>query len=447
MTNSGKRADLTQENVTKSLIRLTAPMLLGVSSSILVQMIELVFIAQLGTMQVAAVTFTFPVTMALTSIALGIGIGTSSVVARKVGGGEEDASRILGQHAIVLVSVVTVALAVVLMSMTHTIFEWLGAEGDTLREIDAYMSIYLPGTVLFTITMVAGNVMRANGLAGIPGLVMTLGAGLNLLLDPFFIFGLWGFPELGLQGAAVAMAVSRAVTAAVLLYYVVKFNFVDFEAGMTGFINSSRQILHIGLPAMATQLIGPVSIGVITALLATYGESTVAGFGVAARVEAVSVMFLFALSGSIGPFVGQNYGAKKNDRVTQGLYATYKFSLGWGFLVAVALFFLSPWFVPLIESDPKAQATAITYLRIAPWSYGAWGILMMASASFNALGKPLPSTMLAFTRMFLFYIPLAFFLTSFLGYAGVFTAALATNLLLGALGWLWFSRWFNSHAH
>lgn len=434
--------DLTTGDVNASLMRLTAPMMLAVSSNIIVQMLEIGFIGQLGTAELAAITFTFPLVMILSSIALGIGIGTSSVISRSVGGGDRDAMRKLGTHALFLVTLTLGALSVVGWLTIDPVFRALGADGPTLVLIHEYLDIYYFSVVFFTLAMVASNVMRANGNAGFPGIVMSLGAVVNLALDPILIFGWFGAPRLELAGAAAAMAISRIGVVGVLLVYLYRSDLIATRDVFSGFLQSSRKILHIGLPAIATQMIGPVSAAIITRLLAGYGEEVVAGFGVATRIEAVSIMLLFALSGSIGPFVGQNWGANKLDRVRSGLNSSYLFCLFWGVLSALLVTAFGENIAGWIDQDVDVIRASAVYLAIVPWTYGLWGILMMASASFNALGKPLPSTALSFTRMFLLYIPLALFLNHQMGYTGIFYATAISNGVMGVLGYLWFKQTF-----
>ena len=434
--------DLTQGPVAGSLFRLTAPMMMGVSSNILVSMLEIGFIGQLGTEQVAAVTFTFPLVMILNSIALGIGIGTSSVIARNVGSGAREEVKRLGTHALLLVAGAMIALSFLGWATIDPVFMALGATAEVMPLIHSYLDIYYPSVVLFTTTMVAGNIMRANGSATIPGVVMTLGAALHLALDPFLIFGWFGLPRMELAGAATAMAISRIATVLVLLVYVSRNDMLLLRDVLPGFWSSCRRILHVGLPAMATQLIGPVSAAVITRMLAGHGEVVVAGFGVATRVEAVAVMLLFALSGSIGPYVGQNWGGSRPDRVKDGLRVTYQFCLIWGVVAALPLLAFGDVIAGWVDESPGVIATAAFYLAVVPWSYGLWGVLMMSSASFNALGKPLPSTMLSFTRMFILYIPLALLLNGLFGYPGIFVATAISNAIMGILGFLWFRQSF-----
>lgn len=434
--------DLTQGSVSRSLYRLTAPMLLGVSSSILVHVLEMGFIGQLSTGHVAAITFTFPITMILTSIALGVGIGASSVIARSVGAGDRQDMRRLASHSILLMGGLMTFLAFVGWTLIDPLFMAMGAPADMLPLIHSYLDIYYPGAVLFTLTMIAGSILRAAGNAGVPGFMMAAGALFNLAIDPILIFGWFGFPRLELAGAALAMTITRVLTTAALLFCVHQDGLVQTAAPFKGFMNSARRILKIAVPAAATQVIGPVSGALITRLLAAHGEAVVAGFGVATRIEAVAVMSLFALSGSIGPFVGQNWGANRLGRVRLGMRAAYRFSLAWGFAAALLMALCGGRLAAWINADAEVVAVAALYLWIVPISYGCWGLLMMSSASFNALGKPVPSTILSFTRMFAVYVPAAMLLDSFYGYGGIFAATALSNSIMGLAGFWWFRRAF-----
>ena len=436
---------LTHGPVPRALFNLTAPMVLGISSTILVQILELGFIGRLGTAHVAAITFTFPLTMLLSSVALGINIGTSSVVARGVGSGSQGDARALSTHSLILVFSTMLVLTVVGWLSIDPLFRQLGAGESLLPLIHSYLDIYLPSALLFTITMVAAGVARANGHATVPGYVMTFGALLTLVLDPILIFGWFGFPRMELAGAAAAAAVARIFTSGVLLYYVYQREFISLLSPFRGIWGSCRKILHIGIPAMLTQMIGPVTAAIITRMLASHGEVVVAGFGVATRIEAVCVMLLFALSSSIGPFVGQNWGAKRVDRVDRGMFVTYVFCIAWGLFGAVLCLLFGRIAAGWIDQSQDVVHVATAYLMIVPWSYGLWGVLMMSSASFNALGKPLPSTMLSFTRMFIVYVPLALLLDRAFGYSGIFIATATSNALLGIAGFIWFRRYYITH--
>jgi len=151
---------------------------------------------------------------------------------------------------------------------------------------------------------------------------------------------------------------------------------------------------------------------------------------------------LFALSGGIGPFVGQNWGASRPERVKEGLKVAYQFCLLWGLFAAIVTVIFGEVIASWVDGNTEVIATAAFYLAVVPWSYGLWGMLMMSSASFNALGNPIPSTVLSFTRMFVIYVPLALLLDHHFGYLGIFVATAVSNAIMGLAGFLWLRRRF-----
>jgi len=225
-----------------------------------------------------------------------------------------------------------------------------------------------------------------------------------------------------------------------LTYYVLIYreNLLDFSRTSAEIVlHSWRRILAVGIPATATNLIGPISTAIIVSLLAGYGKEAVAGFGIASRVEALSVIPLFALSASIGPFVGQNWGAQRFDRANQGMQMAFSVAIIWGLSVALLFLLFGSHIGGLFADDPSAVAYASLYLAIVPLSYGTWGVLMMASATFNSLGKPISSTIMSVVRMFVVYVPLAYVGRHYFDVAGIFAAACISNILMGALGYSW----------
>jgi hypothetical protein len=169
--------------------------------------------------------------------------------------------------------------------------------------------------------MINNSVLRASGNAKTPAMIMTVAAVLNIILDPILIFGLFGMPRLEVEGAAIATVLSNALTmVASILAIVFQEKLVSFRHLWPGtIIDSWRRILHVGLPSMASSLIAPMTTAFITYQVAQFGQEAVAGFGVASRIEGVSLMALMALSAAVTPVVGQNYGALKFDRVQAGV--------------------------------------------------------------------------------------------------------------------------------
>ncbi|WP_282608893.1 MATE family efflux transporter [Pelagibius sp. Alg239-R121] len=446
--NSGPQttARLTQGPTFRHILGLTLPMVWGLFATIGFNVADTFFVAQLGTTQLAAISFTFPVVMVLISLAIGLGAGASAVVARAIGQNDRGKVEELATDSLLLAAAVVSVFVVVGLLTIDPLFRLLGAEEALLPLIRDYMEIWYLGIAFLVIPMVGNNVIRASGDARFPSLIMVIAALVNIALDPLLIFGLAGFPRLELQGAAIATVISRAITffaAIAVLHYrerLIRWS----KPEMSKVLASWRSILHVGLPAAGTQMINPMAVAVITRFVAAYGSTAVAGFGLATRLEALSLVFLFALSSSTGPIVGQNLGAGLVDRIRSTLRESYLLSFGWGAVAAVILGFYGPALAGLFDDDPSVIAIARDYLIIVPVSYGCYGAVMVAGAGFNALGRPLSSTILTLLRMIVLYIPVAFVAGELYGIVGIFVAAAFANLTTGIVSCFWTSRACNN---
>ena len=430
---------LVQGPVSTGLLRLSAPVILGITASLGAGLLEAFFLAQISTSTLAAYSFTFPVTGALMSISLGISIGLSSVLARAVGSGDHDQIRRLASDGISLVALVMILVSILGLLTIEPLFVALGADETTLPLIVDYMSVYYWSLLFLAVPSLGANALRATGDARISGTIMVSGAILHIMISPLLIFGLLGLPQLGLEGAAWANLIARfilfVVTMSVLHFREHLLNYSKITLQMV--LHSWRKILAVSIPATATNLIGPLSTAIIVSLLAGFSQETVAGFGIASRIEALFIIPLFALSASIGPFVGQNWGAGRHDRADSAMMLSYKYSLAWGAFVALLLVIFRHDIASLFDDNPTVITVAATYLLVVPVSYGAWGVLMMSSAIFNSLGKPISSTIMSLVRMFVIYIPLAFAGKALFGLSGIFAAAAVSNVLMGIIAYTW----------
>ncbi|MFT6753022.1 MAG: putative MATE family efflux protein [Candidatus Azotimanducaceae bacterium] len=417
-------------------------MILGISSSLIAAVFETYLIGLIGTTELAAYSFTFPVIAALTSLMLGISIGLSSVLARTVGSGDTSQVKRLTSDGLLLMAFIMIFAAVIGASTTELMFQKFGADETTLPLITDYMDIWYLGLVFFALPFIGANALRATGDARISGILMISGAVMQMILDPLLILGLFGFPKMGIIGAGWAMVVSRFLLCCITFYVLIKHKDLILlsKINFKSMINSWQKILVVGLPATATNLIGPISTAIVITLLAGFGKEAVAGFGIASRLEALSIIPLLALSASIGPFVGQNHGAELFGRANEAMKLAFKWALIWGLFIALIFMMGHQILVTLFDDNDLVTNVASLYLLIVPISYGLWGVLMMSSATFNALGKPLASTTLSVFRMFVIYVPLAFLGQYYWGIAGIFLAAALSNILTGVFAFLWNRR-------
>lgn len=439
MKDQASPRDFTEGSVHRHLVKLTGYMMLGLVSVMGASLMEIIYIGRVGTDELAAIGFTFPLVMILQGISMGLGIGASSVVARTMGLGDKDKARRLITHSFVLVFILIFVFALSAYSNLRPFFQLLGATGVILNLAIDYMTLWLIGLPFFTVALVGSTLMRAMGDAVTPGYLMAVGSGLHIIIAPFFIFGLSGAPEMGLSGAAISFVLARSVS--FMMYsYIMIFRDKLLHFGMAGFVASCRDILHVGLPAIASNLIAPVSMTVITRLLAGHGSVVVAGYGVASRIESLVVIIVWALAMSISPFVGQNWGAGYFDRVKRALRLANGFAMIWGIVAYTILFFTSGFLVSLINEDPEVVNAAVSYLLIVPLTIGFMGVMANSTSSFNALGKPVPPLIISILQMLIIYLPLALLGDRFFGYIGIYIAGAVTITFVGTLSWFWVNR-------
>jgi len=419
-----KNARLIEGPVQKTLIRLTIPMVLGTLGMVIFNLSDTFFVGQLGTNQLAALTFTFPVVLIVSSLAMGLGIGASAVISRAIGEGNHYKVKRLTTDSLTLSLIFVGFFALFGLFTINPLFRLLGASGEVLAYISQYMTIWYLGVVFVVIPMVGNNAIRASGDTKTPGLIMVFAALVNIVLDPILIFGIGPFPRLEIAGAAIATVIARAST------LILSFWFLAFKEKMISFnipefrtvVESWKQVLYIGLPTAATKIMIPLGAGVILSIVATYGSETVAGFGVATRIEFFALAVVMALSSVLGPFIGQNWGASKFGRIKSGIKFSYKFSLIWGLVIFIIFAIFGGTIGSLFSNNPNVISVTRLYLLIIPIGYGLYGILVMATSTLSVLKKPIHAAILTLTQTFLLYVPMAYIGSYFFGLWGVFVA-------------------------
>jgi putative MATE family efflux protein len=314
----------------------------------------------------------------------------------------------------------------------------LGATGEVREMAVDYLTVYMLGFPLFMLSMVGSTLLRATGRAASPGIVMTTGSVLQMAFGPVLIFGWFGLPALGIAGAAWAYVLSRVFSVSIYLALLIRARMI--RRSMKGFWQSFAAIVHVGGPATASGLIQPVSMLIITRLLAAHGHEVVAGYNVAMRVETMVHMVLWGVSSSVGPFVGQNWGAGQFQRARQALSLSNRFCLAWGLVTFVVLFLGGDYFVRLIDDNETVGAVARMFFLIVPLSIGFMGVMQVASTCFNALGRPAPPLIIALLRTFVMYVPIAILANRVWGYPGIFAATALTNVVMGTIAWDWNRR-------
>jgi putative MATE family efflux protein len=402
-------------------------------------LIDTWFIGQVGDRELAAYGFGFPILMIVTSEAIGLGAGTSSVVARAIGANDHRRARRLATDSLFLSFAITAVISVVGILTIGPLFRVLGAPEDMLPLIRGFMTILYSGVPFIVVGMVGMSSMRATGDTRLPSMLMVMASILNVILDPILIFGLGPVPRMGLNGAAMAALLARGIIFVGTLYLMrYRLNMLSYNKPDPAELRKSwRDILHVGIPAAGTNAIVPIGTAIITAMIARFGPEAVAGFGVATRIEAMMLVAYFALSAIIGPFVGQNFAARKEQRILHALYLCTVFCLGSGLLIAAILAALAGFLPTLFSENDKVISVTTMFLWIIPASYGTYGMIMVMNASFNGLGKPMPGVLVSVFRIVVLYIPLAVIGVHFYGIPGIFAAYAVANVVSGIVAYQW----------
>lgn len=426
-------------DVTDSLREMTVPMLVGLVAMILVNLIDTYWVSRLGTEALAAMTFTFPVEAVVINVALGLMIGTSVAVARAMGAGREDDARKLTTHATILAVGIVVLVSGAGLIWQENLFRLMGAEGQLLDNVQQYMTPWFVGVAFLVVPMIANGALRASGDAKTPMRVMVAAAALNAVLDPIFIFG-WGpVPALELQGAAIATVIARFVTMiTVFVVLLRKTNLLGLAGtNMQTMLSSWWTVGRVAGPAVATNAVGPFAVGILTTMLAQYGPSALAAWGIGARVDAVVLLVPNALSSALSPFVGQNWSAHLRARVSDAVRRALWFALLWGMVMAAVLMVMAPTIAGLFSAEPDVQASIVTYLRVMPIGYAFIGAASMCSSTFNAVDRATRSTVLAVLRSLALAVPLAWVGAQISDVHGLLLGLVVASIVSAILGVHW----------
>lgn len=429
---------LMEGDVGAHLRRLALPMVWGLVAMSTFALVDTLYIARLGTEALAALGFTMPVVMLFLGIIWGMMVGTTSVLSRAHGAGTLAQVRRLATDAMVMSSIIVLAASLLGYLFIDHIFRAMGAPAPLMPMIHSFMAIWYSGMIFASLMLISNACIRADGNTRVPSILMISSSVINIVVDPFLIFG-WGpFPALGFAGAAVTLVISYILTAAVALYYLgVRQNLLCAPLFHRGMLVSWGKLLHVGGPVVLSNLIVPVSSGVVTWIAARMGTEAVAAFGVSMRIEGMAILVFYAMGAGLSIFTGQNFGAGNYGRVRDVVNVAVRYALVWGGLMTVFLWAAAD-IIPLaFDKHPAVIRYTAEYLRIVPVSYAAMGMLIITNSAMNAMGKPLPAMGLILLRAFVIYVPLAFLGAKFYGFEGILYAMVATNILVGFASYLW----------
>ncbi|TYK66947.1 MATE family efflux transporter [Colwellia echini] len=445
VTNSNnKQVNLLEDPVTSTIKRITIPMIYGMVLLMTFNLIDTFFVGLLGTQPLAAISFTFPVTFTVLSLMIGLGIGTSAVIAKLLGKKETALAKNTATAAMYLAAIIVACISFIGYLITDPLFTLLGAQTSLLPLIHEYMDIWYLGSVCLIGPMIGNAILRASGDTKTPSIIMGSAGLINAVLDPIFIFGLGPVPAMGIKGAAIATLVSWLFGLLFVFYILTKkLDLIHRRLiPLKILFTSCRDILRIGLPAAGANMLTPIAAAIMTAIVATYGESAVAAFGVGSRLESIACLIVLALSMTLPPFISQNFGATQLKRVEEAYKVSIKFILVWQLIIYAILAVSANWIAHAFAKEAAVADLIQLFIWILPLGYGLQGVVILTNSSLNALHKPMIALWLSIIRLFICYVPLAYIGSLYFGLIGLLVGAVLGNMMMAMISYAQFIKQF-----
>jgi putative MATE family efflux protein len=428
-----KSERLGKQGIPRLLFNLSLPSIMGMLAVTLYHVADTVFVGRgVGTMAIAAVSVSMPFLMTITIFGQAIGMGGASIISRALGAGDnEKASLTLNNlvHTISIINLLTIVAAFIFIEPLLIVF---GASEEYLQLAVQYTEIALIGSFFMNFINVTMNAVRAEGNAKFAMQVMVIGAVLNLIVDPIFIFVF----EWGIQGAALATVLSQMTGAVMAMYYYFSGRGV-LKMSIPGIlkrpdISILKESFGIGSASFARQAASTLIVILINHSLLKYGGAVaVATFGVIFRLLMFNFMPLFGINQGFMPIAGYNYGAENYQRVRHAVRAGIRATTVFSTISFLVFFFLSNQLISVFSEDQTLVETGTHALRILVITLPVIGFQIIGSGFYQAMGKILPSLFLGLSRQVLFLIPFIVVLPLHFGLEGIWYSFPAADFLAG----------------
>ncbi len=402
---AAQKALLTEGSVSRRLLALSLPMLIGLVAGMAYGIADSYWVGKLGSLQQSALSQIYQIDILLVKLSLGLGIGVTVVVSRLIGKNEWENAQKFTLSALMLGLSIASFVAIAGLFTINPLFSLLKVDADVMQYVRQYMWVWYPSVIFMIAPVILNSTMRAAGNAMYPGMLMLGGSLLNMLLDPLFIFTF----NMGVSGAALATFICRLLTFILAIFFALKIGILNWKAlPIKKAPKLWGKIGDVAIPTSLTQIIAPIGGIIMIGFINSYGPYEAAGYGPAFRIEIFFIAPLMALGAMIGPFTGQNLGAKKYDRIFEALKKSIGFAAIWGVSVAIILYIIRIPIAPLFNKSPEAFWSFRFYLAITSWSVAAIGINSIWLQFLNATGRQRTGTIITLIQLFGITIPMAF---------------------------------------
>ncbi|EGT3625879.1 MATE family efflux transporter [Morganella morganii] len=425
------QAKFVEGPILRHILVMSSTAAVGISALFVVDLLDIFFLSLLGEHELAAaVGYAGSISFFTTSIGIGLSIALGALVSRSIGAKDVVLAKRLLLNSAVVTALISVLVAGVVTTFIPELVALVGASGHTAELAASYLYILVPSLPFICLAMALGGALRAVGDAKLSMMSTLAGGGVNAVLDPIFIFMF----AMGIEGAALASVLARVAVFLIAGRGVVVKHKLLGHFDKAHFIADLKPIFAIAGPAMLTNVATPIGNAFVTRAIADFGDAYVAGWAVLGRLIPVTFGMIFALSGAIGPIVGQNFGAGQFDRVRESLTRAIQFCAVYVLVMSLLLFALKSHLVNVFDMKGDSADLIHFFCSYIAVFFIFSGILFVANASFNNLGKAKYSTLFNVGKATLGTVPFVYLGALWGGVYGVLIGQVLGSILFGTLG-------------
>ncbi|MEA3444021.1 MAG: MATE family efflux transporter [Bacteroidota bacterium] len=442
---SGTEKDFTKGSLRKAIFLLSIPMVLEMIWESLFAISDIYFVSRLGAEAVAAVGITESLITIVYSIGIGLSMATTALVSRRIGEKKPEEAAKTAFHGILSGIIASLVIAIPGAIFAPELLNLMGASKQIVDELSGYTSIMLGGNVVIMLLFIINAVFRSSGDAAISMRVLMIANIINIILDPCLIFGIGPFPELGIEGAAIATNIGRGLAVSYQFYLLFSGKSKRITLRKEHCVPNFRlmkKLIKVSLGGIGQILIATTSWIGLVRIISVFGSEAIAGYTIGIRIIVFSILPSMGISNATATLVGQNLGAKKPDRAEQSVWLTGKINML--LLGAISVIFINfpSIFVRFFTSEPSVVQSASMCLRIVSIGFLAYGFGMVLINSFNGAGDTKTPTIINILCFWLIEIPLAYILAIYfdIGENGVFYSIVTAETIMTIIAFVLFKQ-------
>lgn len=440
----GENYVFTEGSVRRAIVLLSIPLILEMLMESLFSLVDVFFVARVGTDAVATVGITEAVITLIYSVGIGFGAAITAMVSRRIGEKNPDAAARATAQAIWLGLGASVLIGIAGWFGAESLLITMGASEGVLETGLGYTRVLLASSGIIIFLFMLNGVLRGAGEAALSMRVLWLANGINIVLDPILIFGLGSIPAFGVEGAAYATVVGRSIGVAYQVHLLCNGR-SKVQLRLRHFMWQPiimRRLVGLSAGGMGQYLIASASWIFLMRIIAVFGSDVVAGYTIAIRLLIFTLLPSWGLANAAATLVGQNLGAGKPERAEQSVYQTARYNVIFLLSVSVLYFLAAPMLLGFFSEVPEVVQAGVLSLRIICSGYLFFAYGMVLGQAFNGAGDTRTPTIANFVCFWLIEIPLGYFLAVTLGFgpAGVYTAVAISESLLALIFYVLFRR-------